>query len=159
MPNNRRGLFIVLLLLVGLFLGLTAVRQTQLFKKKAALSITGTLSFPQVTYVNPAPGGNSTVTVGLHTGSQPIVGGDVLVRFDTSRLTLTAITPITAFRNSFLTFLPVTSAGVFDTPRIIACATSGSYNGSAAYCPSGPGVVEFGFAAFKIGRASCRERV
>ena len=148
MPNNRRGLFIVLLLLVGLFLGLTAVRQTQLFKKKAALSITGTLSFPQVTYVNPAPGGNSTVTVGLHTGSQPIVGGDVLVRFDTSRLTLTAITPITAFRNSFLTFLPVTSAGVFDTPRIIACATSGSYNGSAAYCPSGPGVVEFGFAAF-----------
>ena len=86
MPNNRRGLFIILLLLLGLFLSLVAVRQTQLFKKKAALADSASLSFAPLSTTTYSPGNSFSVTARLNTGSQSIVGSDILVNFNSNQL-------------------------------------------------------------------------
>ena len=148
MPNNRRGLFIILLLLLGLFLGLVAVRQTQLFKKKAALADSASLSFAPLSTTTYSPGNSFSVTARLNTGSQSIVGSDILVNFNSNQLSLTGIT-INPTGNSNLnstsaTFAPVTSTGTFDVNRVINCANNGSTSG----CPSGQGTAEFGFVRF-----------
>ncbi|OGD03616.1 hypothetical protein A2989_02960 [Candidatus Amesbacteria bacterium RIFCSPLOWO2_01_FULL_48_25] len=151
MPNNRRGLFIILLLLLGLFLGLTAVRQTQLFKKKAALADTATLTFAPLSPTTYSPGNSFPVTVRLNTNTQSISGSDILTSFNADQLSLTGITinPTgdTNLNSTSATFAPVTSTGTFDLLRVINCANNGGSSG----CPSGRGVAEFGFVRFNWG--------
>src|SRR3989344_2185270 len=121
MPNNRRGLFIILLLLLGLCLGLTAVRQTQLFKKKAALADTATLTFAPLSPTAYSPGNSFPVTVRLNTNTQSISGSDILTSFNADQLSLTGITinPTgdTNLNSTSATFAPGPSTGTFDLLR------------------------------------------
>lgn len=68
---------------------------------------------------------NITIPVIVNTDGQSVAGVDVSLTFDATVLALASLTPNSQVQSSQLkTFLPVTSAGVFDTSGIISKANS-----------------------------------
>ncbi|OGM26170.1 hypothetical protein A2627_03975 [Candidatus Woesebacteria bacterium RIFCSPHIGHO2_01_FULL_39_28] len=142
LPKGYRSRSLSLaVILVGLFVGFVLVGQRQIFRKKAAA--TAVLSFSSSAF-SIAPGNQFIVGVNLNTGGQAIVGADILVKFDPTRLALVSMSNNPTNNTNFKTYAPVTSTGTFDTARVVNCTN----NGVATGCPSGVGVVEFGITAF-----------
>lgn len=130
-------------LVAGLVAGLVLVRQVQDIRERAAAARTASLAF-SVTQLKVVPGNVYPVGVTLATGGQSIVGADVLVRFDQSRLALESISGSgnSGFSNIFRTYAPIRDDCTFDTGRVVVEANA-------------RGVTEFGVAAFDPQGTGC----
>lgn len=124
---------VVAFLVIATIFTLTVARNSQELRSKAA-TYSGILSFSPST-ISVAPGQTfpSSIGINLSTGNQTIVGADVIVNFDQTKLTLTGITKET--HSTFQTYAPVDTNGNFDTARVISTANS-------------TGRVEFGIVSF-----------
>lgn len=124
---------VVLFLVIATIFTLTVARNSQELRSKA-VTYSGTLSFsPNTISVAPGQTFPSSIGVNLSTGNQTIVGADVIVSFDQTKLSLTGITKET--HATFQTYAPVDTNGNFDTARVISTANS-------------TGRVEFGIVSF-----------
>lgn len=143
--KNRTALLpfaILLFLAVATFLTLILTKQRQDIRPKAVAD-NGQLTFANLTPATVNPGSTFSVSVNMTGGGQVVVGADILVQFDSTKLTLTNITQNTATSNPYKTYAPVNASGAFDTARVVSCANSVGTN-----CPSGIGVAEFGIVSF-----------
>src|SRR3989344_6380623 len=93
-----------------------------------------------------SPGSSFNVVVNLNTGGVGVVGTDLLIRFNKDLLLLE---DILVSGNSILkSVLPVTSSGAFNRQLVLACANTGSHNGSTSACSRGAGIIQGGLAAY-----------
>lgn len=132
--------FLAIALIVGVYL---AQKQQELRSRAAADNGQLTLSPSTVTVQVGVP---FSVIPSLLNGGQAVTGADVIVSFDSTKLTLQSITPGT--HAIFKTFAPVLPNGTFDTTKVITCANTGNFNGSATNCGAGMGKVDFGIVSF-----------
>lgn len=136
-----------------LFLGLATlltfiVSQQRQDLRSKALTDSAILSFSP-TSVTTTANGTFNVAVILNTTPQAAVGTDILVQFDSTKLTLTNITKST--HTVFNTWAPIVANdtnGTFDIQRVKDCANLGTFINNTQNCPSGAGVAEFGVVAF-----------
>jgi|SRR3989344_2874438 len=129
--------FLPLLILIGLtvvtFLTLSLTRISQELRSRAAVD-TAILSFsPSTVNINP----NQTFNVAtiLNTNGQAIVGADIIVQFDQTKLTLETVTLPSPLPATFQTYAPVTTSGGFDAAKVVADANTS-------------GLAQFGLIAF-----------
>lgn len=121
---------LIFLIAVTFFTLILAQRRQDLGSR--ALADSAILSFSP-TAVTVAPSNTFNASVVLLTGGQAIVGADILVQFDRTKLALQSLTkPDHAV---FKTYAPINSDGNFDTARVISTANN-------------TGIVEFGIIAF-----------
>src|SRR3989344_748573 len=129
--------FLPLLILIGLtvvtFLTLSLTRISQELRSRAAAD-TATLSFSP-TSVNVAPNQTFNVATILNTNGQAIVGADIIVQFDQTKLTLETIALPSPLPATFQTYAPVTTSGGFDAARVVTDANTN-------------GQIQFGIIAF-----------
>lgn len=111
------------------------VQKNQEFRSKAAAD-NGQLTLTSLTSTTLSPGQTFDVAVNLVNGGQAVVGADILVQFDSSKLSLQSITPGTS--SVFKSFVPVSTTGTFDSARVIASANNATTGGT----------VEFGIVSF-----------
>lgn len=133
--NKSRLMPLAILLFLGLatILVMTVAKRSQELRTKA-VSYTATLSFtPTTVSVNPGATFTTPIAVNLNSGTQSMVGADILVKFDQTKLTLTTITKPT--HATFKTYAPVDTSGNFDMNKVITTANS-------------TGLVEFGIVSF-----------
>lgn len=123
---------VALLAVLSLSINGIVSQRTELRSRAAADNGQLTFSVPVTTV---PPGQTFDASVNLVNGGQTVVGADIIVQFDSTKLTLQSITPGTS--QIFKTFVPVTTAGVFDSAKVVANA-----NGTNA------GKVEFGIVTF-----------
>lgn len=145
LQKNRARLIpfaILAFLAVATFFTLSLTRQRQDLQQ-SAVTDTGTLTFANVSSGTVSPGNSFTVSVNMNGGNKVVVGADILINFDSSKLELTGLTKNTQNNNPYKTYAPVDTNGNFDTQRVIDCANSGG-----SLCPSGAGTVEFGIVSF-----------
>lgn len=122
------------------FLTLTLTKRSQELRS-LALAHNGQLTLSLLSASNIPPGGTFDVAVNL-VSSQAVVGADILLEFDKTKLMLDPNQPdITLSQGTssvFQTFAPVNASGTFDKARVITNANS-------------TGIVEFGIVAFNWG--------
>ncbi|MEK7166593.1 MAG: cohesin domain-containing protein [Patescibacteria group bacterium] len=141
-------LIILCFLVIATLLTLTLTKKQQELRSKAAQADNGQLTFANLTPTTVAPGNTFDISVNMNGGGQTVVGADILVQFDSTKLALQSITRNTLSTNPYKTYVPVTTTNNFDSARVIACA-----NGTSA-CPTGTGTtgtVEFGIVSFDLG--------
>jgi len=144
-------LAVLVFLAIAVFLIFSLVKKRQEIRPKAA-NFDAVLSFnPTTVTLSPGQVMSVPVWVNLSSTVQAIVGADILVNFDPTKLTLVSPNGVTKEidgQSIFKTYAPVDADGGFDAARVIACANTGLVNGDATKCPDGRGVIEFGIAAF-----------
>jgi len=123
----------IILSLIGVTAGAILIREKTGFVKKAA-GETATLSFTP-TSVQLARGRSTAINLVVNPSSKPIVGVDVIVKFDTNYLTLSSITPRPDLSN-LKTFAPIDTQGNFNSAQVISRANS-------------TGIIEFGAVAYQ----------
>jgi hypothetical protein len=147
--NKARVLPVVILLFLAIatLLTLTLTRSKQELRSKAVAD-TGQLTFANLTPTSVTPGSTFTISINMaNSGTNNIVGADILVCFDRNKLNLQGLTQNTTTGNPYKTYAPVTSAGAFDTAKVITNAnTVNTVCGSGT--TAGTGVVEFGIVSF-----------
>ena len=132
--------FLPLLILIGLtvvtFLTLSLTRISQELRSRAAAD-TAVLSFSPGT-VNVNPNQTFNVATILNTNGQAIVGADIIVQFDQTKLTLETVTLPSPLPATFQTYAPVTTSGGFDATKVVTDANAS-------------GLAQFGLISFNWG--------
>ena len=123
-------------LAVATILTLTLTRKSTEYRSQA-LTDNGQLTFANLNPVTVNPGQTFNVSVNMTGGGQTVIGADILVHFDSTRLQLINITKNSQTSNPYKTYAPVDTNGNFDTVKVINNASSGN--------------VEFGIVAFDWG--------
>jgi hypothetical protein len=111
------------------------VQKNQELRSKAVAD-NGQLTFTPTGATTVPVGGTVDLVVNMVNGGQAVVGADILVQFDKSKLTLQSITP--GVSPIFKTFLPIDTNGNFDTAKVV----SGANNAASG------GIAEFGIVSF-----------
>ncbi len=127
-------LFILIFLTVATFVTLTLTKRTKELRSKAA-NYTATLSFSPTTLNMTAP---QPVAIILNPNGQAVVGADIVVNFDQTKLTLMSIAiPTLTSSSVFKTYAPVRTdnTGAFDDVKVISTANTS-------------GKIEFGIISF-----------
>ncbi|OGC46130.1 hypothetical protein A2793_00075 [candidate division WWE3 bacterium RIFCSPHIGHO2_01_FULL_38_45] len=145
---SKNSIIVTVLTVFSMLLagGFVFFNRNKLFVKGVtSISPSAVLTFSPNT-INTAPGSSFNVVVNLNTGGVGVVGTDLLIRFNKDLLLLE---DILVSGNSILkSVLPVTSSGAFNRQLVLACANTGSHNGSTSACSRGAGIIQVGLAAY-----------
>lgn len=137
--RNKRRLLpfgILLVLAIVIFFTLRAAQQNQDQRSQAAVD-NGQLTFANLSSgCNASTPATCTVTISMNGSGQTVVGADILVTFDRTKLQLASngIVPPTN-RGVYSTYAPVDTNGNFNVSQVVSTANS-------------TGVVEFGIVSF-----------
>lgn len=132
----RKFLGMLFIFLLIITIGITAwlVGQRQEIRSKATLD-TAFLTFSPTTLSTNPTSNSFDVAVILNTGNQAVVGADILVQFDETKLFLVDVIKPPTIHSTFKTYAPITSNGNLDSQKIIDNANTN-------------GIAEFGLLAF-----------
>ncbi len=113
-------IIVVVALAILTLLSVSLTKKQQELRSKA-LSDTAVLSFAPTT-ISVAPNNSFNVSVILNTGNQAVVGNDIIVQFDRTKLTLQNIALPSPLNNTFRTYAPITTGGAFDISTVVTNA-------------------------------------
>lgn len=119
-PNPTKNVIMLVSALVGVAISVVSVKATQVFFSRA-LGNTPTLKLPSSVVVN--PNSSFSVPIELNTDGVNVVGVDVSLSFDPTKISLESISPLASSTN-FKHFGPLDESGNFNSSGVVSTANA-----------------------------------